>query len=160
VKKIRLDLTFIISIATSWNSLIHVVTFIHDSRKNKSPWIYRFKTKQIIYVFPKLLITKLSFTNNIYSGPSNGTKICGIQTSIWSILFIYFYYIDLNIYVIVYTNTYSPIYFLCIIIMSQPCSHHGFYTLTTMSKLLKINLSIPFTCLFYKTFHSYNKFYY
>ncbi len=39
--------------------------------------------------------------------------------------------------------------------MPQPSSHHGSYTFTTMSKNLKINLSIPFICLFYKTFHFY-----
>jgi hypothetical protein len=32
--------------------------------------------------------------------------------------------------------------------------------LQIMSKPLKINLSIPFTSLFYKTSHSYNKLYY
>ncbi len=60
--KIRFSLPFIIFIVTSWTSLIHVVNFIHNSRMNKSPCIWHPETKQMIYIFAKVLITKLSFT--------------------------------------------------------------------------------------------------
>jgi hypothetical protein len=41
---------------------------------------------------------------------------------------IYFYYIITKIYILVYTNIYSPIYFVYITIMTQPSSYYGFYT--------------------------------
>jgi hypothetical protein len=64
----------------------------------------------------------------------------------------------MKIYVLVYINIYSLIYFLCIIIMSQhspimDCTHSQ-----TMAKPLKINFSIPFKHLFYKTLHCYSIF--
>jgi hypothetical protein len=66
----------------------------------------------------------------------------------------YFYYIAMKIYILVYANIYSPIYFPYIIIMPQPFSYHGFYTLL---KPLKINLSITFISLFYKFLNFNNK---
>jgi hypothetical protein len=45
-----------------------------------------------------------------------------------------FYYIIMKIYVFVCTNIYSLIYFLCIIIMSQPSFYHEFYTLINYIK--------------------------
>jgi hypothetical protein len=43
----------------------------------------------------------------------------------------YFYYIVMKI---AFTNIYSSIYFLCITIMSQLSSYHGFYTLVNYAK--------------------------
>jgi hypothetical protein len=40
----------------------------------------------------------------------------------------------MKIYVLVYINIYSLIYFLCIIIMSQPFSYYGLYTFTNYGK--------------------------
>jgi len=57
----QLDLHPIISIITSGTSLMHVVISIHDSVMNKLPCISHVKIKQMVYVFAKLLITKLSF---------------------------------------------------------------------------------------------------
>jgi hypothetical protein len=41
----------------------------------------------------------------------------------------YFYYIIMKIYILVYINIYSLIYFLYITTMTQPSSYCGFYTL-------------------------------
>ncbi len=40
--------------------------------------------------------------------------------------------------------------------MQKSYSYHGFYTLSTMSKLLEAKISIPFTIIFHKTLYSYN----
>jgi len=67
---------------------------------------------------------------------------------------IYFYYIVMKIYVLVYINIYSFIYFLCIIIMSQLFFYYGLYTFIT------INLLKYFFNSFHKSipFHWYNDF--
>ncbi len=41
----------------------------------------------------------------------------------------YCYYIIMKIYILVYINIYSPIYFSYITIMTEPSSYYGFYTL-------------------------------
>jgi hypothetical protein len=58
---------------------------------------------------------------------------CGLRlwnTNEYEIEIMYFYYIIVKIYVLVCINMYSPIYFLCIIIMPQVYFYHELYTLT------------------------------
>jgi hypothetical protein len=71
-------------------------------------------------------------------------------TSKFNIETIYVCYIVMKFYVLVYTNISLFFHFLCIITMQYSFSYHGFYTLTTMSKLLKIKISVFFTILFHK----------
>jgi hypothetical protein len=109
VNKIQLGLIFIISIATSWTSLIHIVTSIHDLGRNKSPWIYHFKTKEIVYIFGKLLITKLNFTTQITEIQVLATKPKNVeykQVYDWSYVILLHRYEHLCSYLYTYLFTY------------------------------------------------------
>jgi hypothetical protein len=89
VHQTQLGLPLVISIATSWISSTHVVSFVHDLGISKSPCISRYKKKQIVFFFffsssYQTFNNKIKShnTKNIDSGPDNGTKRCRSQTSL------------------------------------------------------------------------------
>jgi hypothetical protein len=64
VHKIWLDLHFVISIATSWISSTHVVTFVHDLGINKSHIAsHILKQNKYIFLFYQTFNNKTKFHN-------------------------------------------------------------------------------------------------
>jgi hypothetical protein len=68
----------------------------------------------------------------------------------------YVYYITVEIYVLFYTNIFSPFYFVYVTIMWYHFLAMDFTQLQIMQKIFENKISIIFTILFHKTLHSYN----